>query len=192
MSLLSLGDLAAARATISAFAGQLRQNGEGMSSMLEAALLYLRQGGTPFTVAGGSAGAGGVERPASPQELAERVVRVDAGWVSPTELHARLSIHPDFHVNAHEPGGGEGVELIPTRIGVEGAAPGVVIEYPPGEEVSFPFASEPVRVYAGDVKFVLRFNAPVSSDVRVNVTYQACDESACLPPVTTRVEVPAP
>ena len=50
MGLLELGDAEAARDTIAAFAQQLRHNGEGMSSMVQAVLMYLRQGGEPFTV----------------------------------------------------------------------------------------------------------------------------------------------
>jgi hypothetical protein len=192
MALLSLGDVAAARASISAFAQQLQHNGEGMSSMVEAALLYLRQRGEPFTVSGARAEAGGVERPLAPQALAERVVRVGGGWIGPTELHVRLSIHPDFHINAHDPGGGEGVELIPTRVSIDDSPSGVTIEYPPGEAVAFPFAAAPVRVYGGDATVIVRFPEAVTSDVRVNLTYHPCDDNACLPPVTKRIEVAAP
>ena len=77
MALLSLGRAEPARAVLAVFAQQLAQNGEGMSSMVQAALLYLRQGGEPFTVSAGPEGGGAAAagaRPPTPQESAERVV----------------------------------------------------------------------------------------------------------------------
>jgi uncharacterized protein YyaL (SSP411 family) len=190
MTLLTLGDRDAARATIAAFARQLHDNGEGMSSMVQATLLYLRQGGEPFTVSPRDESPGDAERPSSPREVAEGVVAVGGDWVNANELRLQLSIDPAFHINAHEPGGGAGVDLIPTRVDVDGAS--ATVEYPPGDALQFPFASAPVHVYGGDVALVLRFDQPVTSDIRVSLTYQACDERACLPPVTQRFEVPAP
>jgi uncharacterized protein len=209
MALLALGDAGAARATIAAFAQQIEHNGEGMSSMVQAALLYLRKGGEPFIVLSAadatvpitpstSSAAPDVTpaRPASPQKVAEQLVRLGGDWVSRTELHVRLHVNPGFHVNAHEPGGGGGgdLPLVPTRLVVDGVPDpaGVSVTYPPGDELSFPFAPTPVRVYGGDVTIVVRFARPVTSELRLSLTYQACDDAACLPPVTKRLDVPPP
>src|SRR5438045_5458511 len=55
MVLLELGRVDDARQTVAAFAQQLEQHGEGMSSMVQAALLAVRRAG-PFTVSAAPAG----------------------------------------------------------------------------------------------------------------------------------------
>ncbi len=190
MALLSLGQADAARATIVAFAQQLQHNGEGMSSMVQAAMLYLRQTGEPFTVpAKAERSPTKVERPQPPGEVAKDVVRLRAEWAGATELHAKLSIAEGFHLNAHGPGAGGDVPLVPTGLSVRGRAIVEAIEYPPGEERRLAIVETPVRVYDGDVTIVIRFKDPPASKVHVSVTYQACDESACLPVMTKSIEV---
>jgi uncharacterized protein len=189
MSLLTLGNRDAARATIAAFAQQVQHNGEGMSAMVEAALLYLRGGGEPFTVAARADEAGSVRRPASPQRKAEEIVEVGGDWINPTELHVRLRIAPGFHINAHD----TGPPLVATRVAVEGLSESdVEVDYPAAEALDVPFAGAPVRVYGGEVTIVLGFGKPVRSDVRLSLTYQACDDAACLPAVMKRIAVSAP
>ena len=195
ISLLALGNADAARDTIAAFAQQLQQNGEGMGAMVQAALIYLRRVREEFTVAGRSDESTSAERPSSPQRRAQDVVDIGGDWAGRTELHVRLRIESGFHVNAHDLGAGvgAGAPLVSTRVVVEGVAEtDVVIDYPDGRPLDVPFAPSPVRTYDGDVTIVLRFTKPVTSDVRLSVTYQPCDDTACLPPVTRRIEVPAP
>jgi uncharacterized protein YyaL (SSP411 family) len=193
MSLLALGQADKARATITAFARQVEQNGEGMSAMVQAALLCLRQGGGPFTVAARGEHPDSVERIESLKEKAREVVEIGGDWVSVTELHIQLHIARGFHVNAHDPGGGTGASLVPTRIAVDAVSDSdVQINYPEGRFLDVPFAPEPVRAYDGDVAIAVRFAKPVTADVRLSLTYQPCDDTACLPPVTKRIEVPAP
>ena len=160
--LLSLGEVEPARAVLAAFAGPMEQGGEGMSSMVQAVRLYLRNGGEPFTVSAAPGGAAAAtDRPLTPQQTAEQVVRVGGGWASPTELRVRLRVRPGFHVNAHDPAtprpGTGDVPLIATRLTVENNPPGVTIEYPPAAEHRFAFADAPLRAYAGDVEVVVRF-----------------------------------
>jgi uncharacterized protein YyaL (SSP411 family) len=190
--LLSLGRVEEARAVLAEFASAMEQGGEGMSSMVQAALLYLRAGGEPFTVSAAPEDAGDVDRLTSPQQAAERVVRVGGDWSGPTELRVRLSVMPGFHINAHDVAETAGLPLIPTRIAVEGDPPGVTVRYPPGVERRFAFADAPLRVYEGDAEVVIRFTTPPTTDLRLTVAYQACDDSACLPPVTKRLEVGPP
>ena len=193
ISLLALGNADAARDTIAAFAQQLQQNGEGMGAMVQAALIYLRRVREEFTVAGRSDESTSAERPSSPQRRAQDVVDIGGDWAGRTELHVRLRIESGFHVNAHDLGAGAGAPLVSTRVVVEGVAEtDVVIDYPDGRPLDVPFAPSPVRTYDGDVTIVLRFTKPVTSDVRLSVTYQPCDDTACLPPVTRRIVVPAP
>jgi hypothetical protein len=65
---------------------------------------------------------------------------------------------------------------------VEGEVRSIV--YPPGKSVRFAFSDRPLDIYAGDV--VVRGEAAASA-TSVSVTYQACDESRCLRPVTRAV-----
>ena len=119
MVLLELGRVDEARRTLAAFAEQLDQHGEGMSSMVQAALLAVRGAG-PFTVAAAPAGETGAaadkdaDRPLSPQQIAEQVVTVGAEWAGPLELRVRLGILRGFHINAHDPG--SDLPLIGTRL----------------------------------------------------------------------------
>ncbi|HSU67925.1 MAG TPA: protein-disulfide reductase DsbD domain-containing protein, partial [Tepidisphaeraceae bacterium] len=130
------------------------------------------------------------DRPASPQQIAAGVVSAKAEWMSDAELHLLLSILPGFHINAHEPLGE--MPLIATNLTVEGAI--AEIEYPPGELQGFAFASDAIRVYDGDVTILLRFTSPPLPDsrVRLNLSYQACDENACFPPVAKQIEIDVP
>ena len=57
------------------------------------------------------------------------------------------------------------------------------------------FASRPIQVYAKEVTLMVRFAQPPAaseSTVKLTLSYQACDESACFPPVTKQVELRAP
>jgi uncharacterized protein YyaL (SSP411 family) len=192
MALLALWKKEAARNTIGLFAAQMEANAEGMSSMAEAAALYLREG-DPFRVAA-SGGAGTAERPLSPQDTAAGVVTVNAGW-SPdrSQLHLKLAVKDGYHINAHEPGGDPGLHLHPTTVSFpdEFGQPAKVV-YPPGEALKFAFTDQPIRVYSGEVTIVayLPSRPPKGGWLRVNVSYQACTDQACLPPVQKGMKVP--
>ena len=192
MALMALGKQAAARNTIGVFAAQLDVNAEGMSSMVQAAALYLRVA-EPLRVAS-SGGAGTPDRPESPHQTGADVVSIAAGW-SPdrSQLHVRLDIREGYHVNAHDPGGGDDFRPHPTNVTFPdnfGQQPNVV--YPPGEQMNFPFAGQPIRVYSGQTTIVARLASlpPRGGWVKVSVAYQACDDSVCLPPVQKTLKVP--
>jgi uncharacterized protein YyaL (SSP411 family) len=194
MTLLALGDAEQARAVLAAFAQQMAQNGEGMPAMVEAALLYLRQGGEPFVVSAAGDEGRDADRPAAPLRAAEDVVQVTATWVSPTDLDVRLAVRPGFHINASPPdiAGSADMPLIPTRLTAEGlAANDVTIEYPPAEAQQFAFADAPLPVYAGEVTVTVRFRSPPSAPPRLTLSYQACNDTACLPPVSKRIDLAA-
>ncbi|MDB5331909.1 MAG: hypothetical protein JWP03_3060 [Phycisphaerales bacterium] len=185
MVLLELGHVAAARATLAIFAQQMESQGEGMSAMVQAAQQFLRRA-EPFTVS--AEAQADADRPLSPQQIAQGVVSVSTSWRGPAELLVRLDILPGFHINAHEVEGD--VPLIATALtlGDDAAA---TVEYPPGREMGFAFADKPIRVYDGDVTIVVRFGSPrrEGMSAKLALSYQACDERACLPPVTKQVEV---
>ena len=193
MALLELGKIDESRNLLSTFAGPLDSHGGGMSSMVQAALGYVTQQG-PFQVSTAPQDAE-PDRPLPPTKIAQGVVAFKPHWATPTDLHLRLSILKGFHINAHDPQSGE-VPLIPTNLTVTdsyGAPADVTIDYPPGEEQAFGFTDKPIRVYSGDVVLALRFKAVMvgAGPLQLSLSYQPCDESACLPPVTKTVEVKA-
>jgi hypothetical protein len=108
-------------------------------------------------------------------------------------------IASQFHVNSNKP---HSEILIPTSLNVPaaqmfkpGTAAGVAsLQYPAGEDVSFPFApGEKLSVYSGDfsITAVVKASAkatageyPISGELR----FQACDKSACYPPKSIPVK----
>lgn len=192
MVLLGLDQVKGSLTTLAAFARQMVEHGESMSAMVEAALLYLRRA-EPFNV---SAAAGpedaGPDRPRSPEQISAGIVSVGGQWQSLAELHLVLKILEPFHINAHEPGAAD-APLIPTTLTVN-QDPNVTVEFPPGEERRFAFTDRPLRVYAGEVTVVVRFSphAVPASTLRLNLTYQPCDESSCLPGISKQIDIEVP
>ncbi|MGA2440394.1 MAG: DUF255 domain-containing protein [Tepidisphaeraceae bacterium] len=163
MALLELGDWKAAQATISAFAGQMEGAGEGMSALVQAAMLHLRDRGE-ITVAGESQ----PDLPRSPAELAAYVTDTDAEWDGPL-LRVTCRVAPGYHLNAHD------AAVEPTRLTVTGGAV-EAIEYPPGE-------------LRNQFEISVRFKLAPSGTLKLKLSYQACDASACLPPITRTIEI---
>jgi hypothetical protein len=136
------------------------------------------------------ADAAAADRPTSPQQTAAEVVQITAEWSNPKQLLVHLTIAPGFHLNAHEVESAD-LPLIPTTLAVNEPA-GVVdsIDYPLAEEQSVAFMEAPIRVYSGEVTIAVQFRTPIiGQGVKLSLSYQACDESACLPPVTKGVRV---
>lgn len=104
-------------------------------------------------------------------------------------IAAVLTLEEGWHTNSHHP---TYDYLIPTemRLALPAGWPEVTeIRYPEGEIKSFAFADEPLSVYEGEVSIVAPVAVPVDAaegahDIVATVTYQACDDRSCLPPVT--------
>ena len=124
------------------------------------------------------------------EEKASVELDVDRTAYAPGEagrLVALVRIEPGWHVNSHQP---TYEYLIPTTVEVSlppgWAAP--TLSYPQGEIARFTFAEEPLSVFQGEVPIVAAFQVPHAQSVgevplRVKVTYQACNDTQCLPPV---------
>lgn len=106
------------------------------------------------------------------------------------EVAVLVTIESGWHTNSHTPSY-DG--LIGLNVEFEAPtgwpAPSEPV-YPPGEMKSFSFTPEPISVYDGEV--VIRGSVEVPGGavdgtypLRARVTYQACDDKMCLPPVTT-------
>src|SRR5438105_1726031 len=122
------------RDTLKVFGQQLGMNGEGMSSMVEAAIFYLKNNG-PISVGPGPWRGDQGTRPQSPQEVAGNVVSMQAAWVSPRELHVQLGIQEGFHINANK----AGKDLIATQLSINHEDV-ESINYPAGEKTKFGFS----------------------------------------------------
>ena len=108
------------------------------------------------------------------------------------ELSIELRIAEGYHINAHRPG----VEGL-TGLGVEidgGMGFEAVADFPAGKPYAGAAVPEGETLFAheGSVEFdvrVQRTGEPITGDPRLVVTYQACDERACLQPMQARLGV---
>ncbi len=108
-------------------------------------------------------------------------LRGDAGS---GEFSLQLSMDQGWHINADEV---LQSELIATQVAT--ADEGWHLEqlyYPPAQEVSLSFQSEPLRIWQGEVTVsgVVAGPGGGASPLRILLTLQACDDSHCLPPQT--------
>jgi hypothetical protein len=163
MVFLELGDSETARRTISAFAGQLESAGEGMSALVQAGLVYVQKHGEILVK-----GEMESNRPKPPAEMGAEVVEMEARWEGAI-LRVHCEVGKGYHLNAHD------AAVEPTRLTATGAEVAQV-SYPEGE-------------LRGDFEILVRFKSPPMGAFAVNLSYQACNESACLPVAVRRLEV---
>ncbi len=112
---------------------------------------------------------------------------------STARIAALVSIEHGWHVHSNKPT----LEyLIPTVLDLQVPVgwPEETIQYPQAEIQTFAFAEEPLAVYDGDVVILSETRIPEGTPngtflVHASLRYQACDDSQCLPPVTTTAEV---
>jgi DsbC/DsbD-like thiol-disulfide interchange protein len=99
-----------------------------------------------------------------------------------------LSIDSAYHMNSHKPAD---AYLIPTTLTPQLPDGFKVTDtlYPAGQDKKFPFSPDkPLNVYSGTVtlrmKLTAENNAPLgATSIPITLRYQACNQSACLPPV---------
>jgi hypothetical protein len=113
------------------------------------------------------------------------LITITRGKAGTVDLHFRVD--GGFHINSNTP---TSEFLIPTVLKLTAPTDIVVgkVIYPPGEEMSFPFApTEKLSVYTG--VFILGVVVrPLASVVpgkyafHGQLKYQACDKAACYPP----------
>jgi uncharacterized protein YyaL (SSP411 family) len=194
LDLLRLDRRARAEASLKAFAHDLDSYPTAMATLADAVFVF--HGGRGAAAASQKVAIAGAAPPAasaSPtaaeppgvamaKEVLKASVRLEAaadaeGW-RPFVLD--LEIRDGWHVNANP---ASLHYLIPTQ--VEGTLRQVA--YPAGRRLRFPFAPDEIAVYTG--KAAIR--GQVGPRARaLRLTYQACDEQRCLPPVHTTVPLP--
>jgi hypothetical protein len=113
------------------------------------------------------------------------LITITRGKPGTVDLHFRVD--PGFHINSNTP---RSEFLIPTVLKLTAPTDIVVgkVIYPPGEEMSFPFApEEKLSVYTsvfilGVVVRPLASVVPGKYAFHGQLKYQACDKAACYPP----------
>jgi hypothetical protein len=105
----------------------------------------------------------------------------------------KVAIRPGYHMNSDKPAEDY---LIPTRLTWDVAGLTVKsVEYPKAETVKYEFSEKPLSVFSGTITLLSTFKAPETLPAGLNaltgkLRYQACNDKACLPPVTADVSVP--
>jgi uncharacterized protein YcnI len=105
-----------------------------------------------------------------------------------------IDIARGYHMNSHKP---TDPYLIPTTVTPQSANGFRLVDttYPPGQLEKFPFSPDkPLDVYSGSVTLRLKFTALNEAalgraSIPMTLRYQACNDSACLPPVKVPVVV---
>ena len=102
------------------------------------------------------------------------------------KVNVSLNIASGWHIQASNPSDDY---LIPTRLSLDTDIAKITqINYPPGENLQFPFAERAIAVYTDslNVPLTLSFKARPQT-LSLLLTYQACDSTRCLSPQTQRI-----
>lgn len=113
-------------------------------------------------------------------------VKLAAGKLGTVTLHFRVA--NGLHINSHTP---KDAFLIPTTFSILNAT-GVHLQevnYPPGSEYALPAEpADKLNVYAGEFVLEARIVAAAGHHlVEGKLRFQACDQSACMPPKTISI-----
>jgi len=140
--------------------------------------------------------AGAVQGQMPRQEKADFVLTANRTAYEPgttARVAALVTIEPGWHVHSNQP---TFDYLIPTELSFElpDGWTGEKVQYPQAEMQTFAFETKPLAVYDGDTVILGEFQVPDGFaagkvPVRAKLRYQACDDSQCLPPVTTEAEI---
>jgi len=104
-----------------------------------------------------------------------------------TMVNLNFRVPPGYHINSNTP---KSEFLIPTALKMDLPTDIILgkIEYPAGEETTFPFSpDEKLSVYSGDFTVAvavhpLKSVTPGKYVIHGVLRYQACDNAACYPP----------
>ena len=102
------------------------------------------------------------------------------------KVNVRLNIASGWHIQASNP---TDDYLIPTRLSLDTDIVEITqINYPPGENLQFPFAEHAIAVYTDSLNVPLTLSFKTRpQNLSLLLTYQACDSTRCLSPQTQRV-----
>jgi uncharacterized protein YyaL (SSP411 family) len=177
-------------------AARQREAGAGPLAMLEQeaeqlVALHLEVGGA----AAGSEGETAGGKSETPDRESGAAGTGSGGW---RRFRLALDIAPGWHLQANP---ASESYLLATTLAAAGAELRAVV-YPAGEQLRVAFADRPLSAYRGRVELGGEVGPPVGrpapadpgdpggSGARLLITYQPCDDSRCLPPVTRALRIP--
>jgi Disulphide bond corrector protein DsbC len=148
-----------------------------------------------FVAAGIVFVARGQDKPAASLVKPQTFISLDAVPQGKTfEAAVVVAIEKGYHMNSNKP---SETYLIATTLTPMAPAGIKVLDtmYPAGKDTKFPFTEKPLNVYSGTVTVKLKIATDATTpvgDVTIPTVlrYQACNDSACLPPVKVPVNVP--
>jgi hypothetical protein len=121
------------------------------------------------------------------------VALVTAQRAAQTMVNLNFRVPRGYHINSNQP---KSEFLIPTALKMDLPTDIILgkIQYPDGDDLTFPFSpDEKLNVYTGDFTIAVAVHpllsvTPGKYVMHGVLRYQACDNSACYPPKTVRVE----
>jgi len=130
----------------------------------------------------------------NPVVEAHAVMSTDAAHANSTvKLAVLAQVQNGYHINDHKPSLDY---LIPTALKVDPSDQFTVkdVVYPKGTPVKFAFSDLPLSVYQGDLTLGVVLQSakavPVGSyPLKAKLSYQACNDHACLPPASVPLTV---
>jgi len=176
------------------FSSALSHNGAGMVQMQGALLRALQLDPARF------ADKPAPTDPAVPSDRPDTSPKPLEATIEPAEIiftddHAeitvRLDIDKSFHVNSHKP---SEQWLIPTALTLSGAdGYELEVQFPEPATETYGYTDQPLSVFHGKVQIKATLirkptaEATFPPDAAIVLSYQACTETACLPPTTLRL-----
>jgi hypothetical protein len=129
----------------------------------------------------------------APAVVIAPVPLVTAPRAAQTMVNLDFRVPHGYHINSNTP---KSEFLIPTALKMDLPTDIILgkINYPAGDDLAFPFSpDEKLNVYTGDFRIVVAVHpllsvTPGKYVMHGVLRYQACDNSACYPPKTVRVE----
>ena len=163
--LLELGHVEAAKDVVSTLAGAIIDQAGNTSTLALAASRLVKHG--PWTVAAGEP----VDAPQTPPAEAGTVVGLSGEWIDAQQIDVLLDIGDGFRLYSPRHKGSEHK----LDLGATDEAALAHVDYPPDDG----------GVYRGKVRLSAHLVEPMAAggEIELALSYQACDETRCLPAV---------
>jgi uncharacterized protein YyaL (SSP411 family) len=133
---------------------------------------------------------------ANPQVVTLRADAVSQHADGTFTIPLRIVVQSGWHINAHH---ASTANLIPTSLQMKAPASAqlIGIQYPKPQQALFGYAREPLAVYEGEVAALATVRVPATlasaaRRLRFVLSFQPCNDHACLPPTQTSLEVSLP
>ena len=180
LSLLKTGNTARAKQILTAFAESLDTQGEAMSALVQAAMLYTQSAGPLHVLPSSTEDT----LPGTAAELSLNVVNIKAQRLGADTIRVTIHIRDGWHIQSATAAKG----IAPTRILATDSEGIVNVQYPAGQAWRPAWADAPTSVYSGTVQFTVHL-APATQPAELILQYQPCSDDSCLATVRQQIEV---